>query len=253
MNALAVMTYNIRSGGIGREAAIVEVIRGAAPDVVLLQEATRPEVVERLARDGGYPHFGARAGYSTAYLSSLPVSHESWQRPRGAKHPYLELAVEGFDVHLVALHLSAWFSNWTERRRAFEIRALLAGIRGHQSGFHLIVGDFNALAPGERLELRRMPAWIRAMIWLSGNDIARATIQTMLDADYLDVWRTGHADDAGYTFPTWDPHLRLDYAFVPARDAARVATCRIVSESRAAAAASDHFPLLVAITGSDRQ
>jgi len=41
---LRLLTYNIRRGGDGREAAIAEVIAQAAPDVVMLQEATHPGV-----------------------------------------------------------------------------------------------------------------------------------------------------------------------------------------------------------------
>ena len=53
----------------------------------------------------------------------------------------------------------------------------------------MLVGDFNTLAPGELLDVERMPRWIRAMVWLSGRDIQRETIQVMLDASYLDGYR----------------------------------------------------------------
>ena len=43
------MTYNILDGGVGREAAIVEVIRSLAPDVVVLQEVMQPAWLEGLA------------------------------------------------------------------------------------------------------------------------------------------------------------------------------------------------------------
>lgn len=78
-----------------------------------------------------------------------------------------------------------------------------------------MVGDFNTLAPGEILDARRMPAWIRGLVWLSGRDIQRETIQLMRDSDYVDGYRALHPDVKGYTFPVWDPHLRLDYIFVP--------------------------------------
>ena len=47
---LRLLSYNIKFGGRGRERAIAEVIRGATPDVVLLQEATDPRVIEQLIR-----------------------------------------------------------------------------------------------------------------------------------------------------------------------------------------------------------
>jgi exodeoxyribonuclease-3 len=147
------------------------------------------------------------------------------------------------------LHLSAWFSKWSERRRAREIRALLDGIRAHQEGFHLIAGDFNALAPGELLEVARMPRWIRAMVWLSGRDIERDTIQVMLDEGYVDAWRTLHPDEPGYTLPTWDPHVRLDYIFTPKRYVDRLGACEVVQRPDTVKQASDHLPVLVEIGG----
>jgi exodeoxyribonuclease-3 len=136
------------------------------------------------------------------------------------------------------------FSKWSERRRAREIRALLKGIEKHQEGFHVLAGDFNALAPGELLDVRRMPRWIRALIWISGREIQRETIQAMLDADYVDSYRLLHPEVNGYTFPTWDAHLRLDYLFAPARFADRVSKCEIIKEPAVSSSASDHFPLL---------
>jgi exodeoxyribonuclease-3 len=240
------LSYNIRFGGSGREAAIADVIRRAEPDVVLLQEATDPRVVEQIARDAGMPHWGSRQDHSTGFLSRLTVREHAWHRPAGARHAFLELALDN-DCRLFALHLVAWFSKWTERRRAREIRALLEGIRHHQHGFHLIAGDFNALAPGELLQVQRMPRWIRAMIWLSGRDISRETIQVMLDEGYADVWRRLHPKDPGYTFPTWDPHVRLDYAFTPERFAERVVVCEVLHGLNGARDASDHYPLLLDI------
>lgn len=245
---LRLLSYNIRYGGRGRERALQDVIALGNPDVVLLQEATDPGVIEQLARDTGLPHWGARVDYSMGFLTRVPVTHHAWHRPRRARHAFLELALEGVECRIFGLHLVAWFSKWSEQKRANEIRALLEGIREHQEGFHLIAGDFNALAPGESLQVQRMPRWIRAMIWLSGNDIARDTIQTLLDQDYVDAWRRLHPQGEGYTFPTWDPHLRLDYVFVPARYAERVAVCEVLSApDELIKLASDHAPLLLEV------
>jgi exodeoxyribonuclease-3 len=242
---LRLLTYNIRYGGTGHEAALAAVVRATEPDGVVLQEASDPGVVAHVARATGMPHWGSRPGHSTGFLSRVPVAHHAWHRPRATRHPFLELQLDGRDVRLFALHLTAWFSNWSERRRALELRMLLDAIRQHQDGFHVIAGDFNALAPGERLHVERMPRWIQAMVWLSGRDIARTTIQLMFDERYVDAWQRLHPGEPGYTFPTWDPHLRLDYVFAPERDAARLASCTVVRDPAAARDASDHYPLLV--------
>jgi endonuclease/exonuclease/phosphatase family metal-dependent hydrolase len=241
-----VMSYNIRYGGVGKEKELAAVISAAAPDVVLLQEATQPHVVAHLAEAAGYPHYASQLGQSTGFMSRLPVASHAWHLPRGARHPFLELELKEPDIRLFALHLSAWFSKWSERRRHFEIRALLAGIKQHQDGFHLLLGDFNALAPGERLEVVHFPRWIQAMVWLSGRDIARDTIQELLDARYADLWRRFNPPDVpGYTFPTWNPHVRLDYAFVPAVYQDRVKSFEIVMAPGVVKTASDHHPILI--------
>lgn len=242
------MSYNIRYGGVGKVDELATVIAAVSPDVVLLQEAIRPDIVARIAEKAGYPTFGSGKGQSTGFMSRLPVESHAWHLPRRARHAFLELVLGGgIHARLYALHLSAWFSKWSERRRAFEIRALLDGIKQHQDGFHLLLGDFNALAPGELLQVDRMPGWIRAMVWLSGRDIARETIQTMLDAKYADVWRHLHSGDPGYTFPTWDPHVRLDYAFTPERYIDRMRGCDVVHEPDTVKVASDHHPLLLTL------
>jgi exodeoxyribonuclease III len=241
--SLRLLSYNIRYGGNGRESALVQVVEHAAPDVVVLQEATDPAVVERLARDVGMTTWAARPGWSVAFLSRTAVSRYEWRKPRWSRRAFLEIVPADGLPSIFGVHLSAVHSNWTERRRTIELRSLLTYIRSRESGFHVVVGDFNTLAPGETLDMARLPRRLRAIAWLTGRRIRWRTIQLMLEADYVDGYRLRHPED-GYTFPTWDPHLRLDYAFVPLPFAPRVTACEVVTHPLARGA-SDHLPLLV--------
>lgn len=241
---LKLLSYNIRFGGRGREARLAEVIRSVSPDIVIFQEATDPFVIERLAKDTASPYWSAQRSHSIAYISRIKIAYHEWHYPAGAKHSFLEVVPEGSEGRIFGLHLSARFSKWDERQRGREIRNLLKGIARHQDGFHVLVGDFNTLAPGEILEVRKMPAWIRALVWISGRDIQRETIQVMLDAGYVDGFRRHHQDVKGYTFPTWDPHVRLDYVFVPLAFAERLQACEVITEAPGVVDASDHLPLL---------
>ena len=54
--SLRFLSYNIRYGGTGREAQLASVIQGCAPDIVVLQEATDPRVIERVAEPVSYTH-----------------------------------------------------------------------------------------------------------------------------------------------------------------------------------------------------
>jgi endonuclease/exonuclease/phosphatase family metal-dependent hydrolase len=242
---LRLLSYNIRFGGLGREQALAQMIIAAAPDLVVFQEATRPEVIERIAEATEFPYWAARRNHSIGFLSRHEVEYHEWHYPAGARHSFLEIIPAGGEARVFGLHLSARFSKWDERRRTREIRSLLDGIKRHQDGFHVLVGDFNTLAPGEALNIDRMPAWIRALIWISGRKLQRETIQMMLDAGYNDGYRMLHPDVKGYTFPTWDPHVRLDYVFVPKAFAKRLLTCEVICEPKdQVRAASDHCPLI---------
>ena len=242
---MRLLSYNIRHGGVGREERLAEVIRQADPDVVVFQEATRPIVIERLAATTGMRVCGSRPRTSLGFMSRVEIGEHAWHQPRLSRHAFLEIALAGSRFRIFGVHLSAVHSAWTERHRMFELRALLAAIRHHQEGAHVLAGDFNTLAPGELLDIRRLPHRLRALVWLSGGKVRWRTIQLILEAGYTDAYRRLHADP-GWTFPTWNPHIRLDYVFIAAASAERVKECRVI-DTDAAKAASDHFPLLAEI------
>jgi endonuclease/exonuclease/phosphatase family metal-dependent hydrolase len=222
-------------------------VRSAAADLVLLQEAITPAVVQHVAKAAGLPYCASSRGRSLAFMSRLPVKHYEWHQPRFSRHAFLEIVLPDECCRIFGLHLSAVHSAWTERRRMFELRALLASIARHQHGFHVLTGDFNTLAPGEMLERRLLPARLRALVWLSGGRIRWRTIQHVLNSGYLDAFRTLHPEVAGLTFPTWNPHIRLDYAFLPAAFRDRLQSCQVI-DTPEARSASDHLPLLTEVT-----
>jgi endonuclease/exonuclease/phosphatase family metal-dependent hydrolase len=238
------LTYNIRYGGTSRETALAAVIGACAPDLVVLQEATHPPVVERLAKALGMGQWASRAGASVGFLSREPVTSHAWRRPRWSKHAFMEIVPAAGRPLIFGLHLSAVHSNWTERRRMMEVRSLLDDIRAQDRGFHVVAGDFNTLAPGELLDLSRLPPRLRTITWLTGRRIRWQTVSLMLNAAYVDSYRLVHPDGRGFTFPTWDPHLRLDYAFISDPGAPQVRACEVVTHA-AAREASDHLPLLL--------
>ena len=244
---MRLLTYNIRAGGVGRVGALAAVVSHCAPDLVVLQEAVDPGVVEQLAAATGMGAWGARPRHSLAFMSRGPVERHEWHRPRGSRRAFLEIVPAGYSLRVFGVHLTAVHSNWTERRRVRELRAILDGVARHRDAFHLIAGDFNTLAPGEELDLRKLPPRLRALAWLTGRRIRWETIQLMLDASYVDGYRACAGGDPGYTFPTWDPHVRLDYVFLPLAWSRRLTACAVVRDHLALARASDHLPLIAEI------
>jgi exodeoxyribonuclease-3 len=243
---LRVLSYNICRGGTGKEEQLAAVIAAVSPDIVILQEATVPHVVETLAARTGMAQCASARGESLAFMIRQKVRHIEWHHPRFSRHAFLEVDPGPTELRIFGVHLSALYSAWTERHRVIELRALLGNIARHQDGFHLLAGDFNTLAPGDLLDFRKLPNRLRALVWLSGGRIRWRTIQLVLDAGYIDGYRERHGGSTGFTFPSWDPHVRLDYVFAPAVFASRVQSCEIVTHP-AAPAASDHLPLLAEV------
>jgi endonuclease/exonuclease/phosphatase family metal-dependent hydrolase len=242
---LRVLSYNILRGGVGREDALASVIHASDPDVVILQEATHPAVVQQLADACGLPHWASSPGHSVAFMSRGRIAGHVWRRVRWAKRAYLEVVLaDGLCIY--GVHLSAVHSNLTEQRRAYEVRALLRSVERHQHGLHLVTGDFNTLAPGERLDMSKLPPRLRALAWVTGKSIRWITIRMMLEAGYVDGYRKFHGDE-GFTFPSTDPHVRLDYAFLPEPHKGALKRCEVVRTHPALKQASDHLPLLTEI------
>ena len=79
----------------------------------------------------------------------------------------------------------------------------------------MLAGDFNTVAPGDPFAVSRLPMRYRPLMWLSGGSVRWRTIQTVLDAGYVDTFKALHPDQPGLTLPAADPHMRLDYVFVP--------------------------------------
>jgi endonuclease/exonuclease/phosphatase family metal-dependent hydrolase len=158
--SFAIMTYNILIGGTGgRIHAAERVIRELAPDVVGIQEANDPAAVRAMAeRLGMHAIVGYSAGgYHVALLSRWPI--RAWVnhgRPifqKGLIEAVIDLPGEAQPWHVFVGHLTADFYRGygAERRRAAEVRAILecmVPIR-RMGRPHLLMGDFNALAPGE--------------------------------------------------------------------------------------------------------
>ncbi len=244
---LKLLSYNILKGGGGREAELAGIISACAPDIAVLEEAYQPHVVRHLSEACAMEHWAAAPGHSVAFISRVPIAGHVWRRVRWARRAYLEIALPDGRATIFGVHLSAIHSNLTERRRAHELRGLLASVERHQHGLHLVTGDFNTLSPGERLDMSRLPPHLRAFAWITGGTIRWTTVKLMLDAGYADAFRIAHPSGEGCTFPTWDPQVRLDYAFVPDAFKAQVRRCEVVRDIPAARTASDHFPLFTEI------
>ena len=159
-------SYNIRFGGRGREQRLADVIVGLRPDVVVLQEATDHAIVDRLGEATGL-HVVRHPGYSVAALSRVPFRMAGWYRPPVGRS-FLVLEPEGLGIRLIGVHLRAGLHSRGEGFRLREVAGLLDVAAAGGSSV-AIIGDFNAVAPGDGPLVRRMPLWLRLILRFDGG------------------------------------------------------------------------------------
>ena len=182
---LRVLTYNILLGGQGRGERIGRVLQRSGADVVALQEASDLGLVRELAQGLGMRMVVAKPNDASklnlAVLSRLPVTRWRAHRHPGRMlraHLECEVAVQAPGLprlRIHCIHLAARFGekNQGEARRIRELDAILGDIARSGSAPHLLMGDFNTVAPGETVaasafftrmaELRRAGVLVRGL------------------------------------------------------------------------------------------
>lgn len=237
---MKVLSYNICEGGTDRLPAIAAVIQRQQPDAVALLEANSHAGAVALAHDlGMHLAFGeANCGYHVAWLSRSPIRRHTNHRHPALAKTLLEIELEwkGTPLHLFATHLA---SRHEPPEPVDEIRVILDLLVPLAVRSHLLVGDFNALRPGD--PTGEPPAGVIKRGEATAG-AARLAIGRLVDAGYVDCYRALHPRAPGYTYPAGAPWLRLDYIFASPPLAVHLAECDIVTGA-ATARASDHLPV----------
>lgn len=253
---IRVVAYNVLNGGTGRADPLIEVVvaqreRGGA-DVVVLAEASDPEVVERMGRRLGMEWIiGASdrgKGGAVAVLTRgkvvRSVNHAAVggeDMPRGL----LEAAVEVAGVELVVfgVHLHARATLADEAVRVKEVGAVLRAAERYRAAgkAHVLAGDFNANSPAQVIDLAECKKATREAAAGQGGVIPRQAVELIERAGYVDSLlafdrKLGERET---TFSTREPGQRVDYVFA---HGARVVSAW-VEKDRLAQFASDHYPV----------
>lgn len=245
---MRIISHNILDGGIGRADPVAEVLDAQRADVVVLVEADDDWVVQRIARR---LHMTAVIGdgqdHRVAILSRYPVLrtvHHSAFDPTGPRALLeAELDVAGHPVTLFALHLSPKATLVAEAHRGRQIQRLLALAAPLRDAGrpHILAGDFNANAPGQRIDVSRCKPSTRQAAAENGGNIPREAIALLLDAGYTETLAAVRRDEAFdlTTFTTHHPGQRVDYIFTHG-----IAPVNAwVETDRLATYASDHYPV----------
>jgi len=169
-----ILSYNILVGGKRRVDQLTKIMSSAHPDIVGLVEATSRQTVEDMAdrlgmqyrMSGSYTHGD---DWQTALLSRLPiVETHVYKRSDRLTHPLFEACIEeedGRKLTVFVTHLAAAFNQGRggdsiRRREVQEILRIMTPKRGTP---HLLMGDFNAIAPGDRLKASMLVRYLIAM------------------------------------------------------------------------------------------
>ena len=188
-------------------------LRRIDADVVALQEVREVDYVRDLAADLGMEIFLGEPSdpdspMHTAILTRLPVRAWRNRRHHGRmlrSHLHCDIETGGAVLPLVGvhcLHLAARFGdrNKGEARRIREIGAVLTDIADEPPLPHMLIGDFNALAPGDDILatsfFRRMNDLRRAGLLVVGsNGILTPLAPQVGDGNGLaDRWRRAGVD-----------------------------------------------------------
>ncbi len=198
---LRVLTYNLYLGGTDRIEAIYEVLAYAAADVIALTEADDPQVVAALAQRLEMDHVWVEGSGDrhVATLSRFPIlDWRIYKTPpltQAALETKLDLATKNIFIYNV--HLLPYLLLPFEVRRWQAVGKLLEVIRGRQPGPHLILGDLNSIAPGDRVLQRNNPPQMRRAMALQLNLIFRLALPRLLKAGYVDCFRHLHPQEDG--------------------------------------------------------
>ena len=158
---------------------------------------------------------------------------------------FVEVELAGLGVRVLGVHLSAGLSMRGERRRLREIERVLAvACAAPGPARTLIVGDLNAVAPGDLTSVVGLPAWIRLLLRVDGG-IGTAVVGRVLADGFTDAFRHRHPDVAGQTMPVASPSVRLDYLMLGPGIVPALGACGIGSAALPVLlAASDHLPVV---------
>ena len=248
MATLRILTYNLYFGGADRLEEIYTVLAHVGADVVGLTEADDPATVATLAERLGLHHIWAEGSGDRhiATLSRYPILEWRIYRTPPLTQAVLEtkLALPSGAISVYNAHFLPTLLLPFEVRRWQAAGKLLQVIRAGQPGPHLILGDLNAIAPGDRVLQHNNPPRMRRLMALQLNIIFRLALPRLLKAGYVDCFRHLHPHADGFTWMPGNRTTRYDYILADNAMAARLQACRVIDDIEAVCTASDHLPLL---------
>lgn len=269
---MKLLTYNIHhwEGTDGRVDVlrVAEVIHESGAGIVALNEVFHPAItqsddqplLEAMAHRLGmvyvfgetlsfYPEAGFPAPYGNALLTRYSIlsaeAHLTVDLPGREQRGFLRIVLDTGQADPLTVYVTH-LDHRHEDARLAQLKSMLGLIARCGDHPHVILGDFNALAPSDYVD---RPEKLMASDESSREILTGGHVVThMLQAGYTDAYAAaGHGPTK--TWPTENPRGRIDYAFLSPELAARLGRCQRW-ESPLARVASDHFPVLLELVAA---
>lgn len=242
------LAYNIGGGCAEKFDALYAVLAQAQPDLAALTEANDRAVIQNLAERLGLTCVWEQGSGTNhvATLSRYPIVESHIHRTPPLTQAALETKVETpvARISIYNIHFLPYLLLPFEIRRWQAVGQLLSIVRQRPPGPHLIVGDLNAIAPGDRVLQNRNPPRMRRVMALQLNVIFHFALNRLLRAGYADCFRQLHPRDDGFTWMPTNRTTRYDYILADPTLAPTLRACRVVDDVEAVSVASDHLPVL---------
>ena len=255
-----IATWNVNSIN-ARLPNVLEWLRRAKPDIVLLQEIKCQDAAfpTEAVGDLGYnvATLGQKSYNGVAILSLQPLEDVTPGLPgdlADEQARYLEASVGGIRVASIYLPNGnpigtdkfSYKLAWMERLRAHAASLL------EQDEVVVLGGDYNVIP--EPLDCHDPKAWLGDALF---QPESRRAFRSLLHLGLTDAFRALHADERGaYTF--WDYQrgafqldhgIRIDHLLLSPLAADRLVGCVIDKDPRRQPKASDHTPITVELQG----
>jgi len=251
MPNLRLLTYNIRNGGKGREAILRETIDRIQPHIAVLQEVRAPAVIDAIAGGVGEHRLvggGAFSRSRVAIVSRFPFIEAGRYGPWWAGRRWVDVVVRPFDGLALNVHGIQLFAHqiWpAELQRRREVVRMVRHVQQRAWMPQLIAGDFNTIARGDRVDRAKAPWSIKAQRLSQGGFIPRWSLKPLMQAGYIDCFRTYHPAADGFTVLSNRPSGRIDYIFGSGDIQNLMKAAEVGPASNSGPAPSDHLPVWV--------
>jgi exodeoxyribonuclease-3 len=250
------MTYNIYNGATTTFDEVIDIVRYANPDVLVLNEANGFEYQDKLkqfAEKTNFPYYeiglcGDGDDYHVALLSKLPFASVEHIEPlsRAAILALIHSPSLG-DIAVVGTHLSPY----SEVVRLNEVKLILSAMESYDN--KVVMGDMNSLANSDHYPPNLIQDFNTGQLrkFTTDGKIQFDVIQDILDSGLTDtavLLGKNHDTTAPTSVNTDAEHsdMRLDYIFISKCMTDKLAQYYVV-KNPTTEIASDHYPVCIEI------